>query len=56
MVDAAAGRERVVSTEIVFNSRGVSVNYGEKRALDGVSMEIDKHQATAFIGPSGCGK
>jgi phosphate transport system ATP-binding protein len=56
LADAAVGRERVVSTEMVFHSRDVSVNYGEKRALDGVSMDIGKHQATAFIGPSGCGK
>jgi phosphate transport system ATP-binding protein len=54
--DAVVGRERVVSKEMVFHSHAVSVHYGEKRALEGVSMEIGKHQATAFIGPSGCGK
>jgi phosphate transport system ATP-binding protein len=30
--------------------------YGEKRALDGISIRIHAHQVTAFIGPSGCGK
>jgi len=30
--------------------------YGNKRALNGVSMRIAKHRTTAFIGPSGCGK
>jgi phosphate transport system ATP-binding protein len=49
--DEAAG-----SHETVFEARAVSVNYGEKRALEGVTMDIGSHQATAFIGPSGCGK
>jgi phosphate transport system ATP-binding protein len=30
--------------------------YGEKRALNNVSMIIPKNKVTAFIGPSGCGK
>jgi len=30
--------------------------YGEKRALDGISIEIRQNLVTAFIGPSGCGK
>ena len=30
--------------------------YGEKRALDGISMRIHANRVTAFIGPSGCGK
>ncbi len=30
--------------------------YGEKRALDGISIEIRANLVTAFIGPSGCGK
>jgi phosphate transport system ATP-binding protein len=30
--------------------------YGEKRALNDVSMIIPKNKVTAFIGPSGCGK
>lgn len=34
----------------------LSLWYGEKQALHGISMEIPKNQITAFIGPSGCGK
>ncbi|WEK48389.1 MAG: phosphate ABC transporter ATP-binding protein PstB [Candidatus Andeanibacterium colombiense] len=34
----------------------VSVYYGEKKALDEVSIEIPSEFVTAFIGPSGCGK
>jgi len=34
----------------------VSVFYGDKRALQGVSIRIYEDLVTAFIGPSGCGK
>jgi len=30
--------------------------YGDKRAVNGISMEIEKNTITALIGPSGCGK
>jgi phosphate transport system ATP-binding protein len=30
--------------------------YGEKRALDSISLKIRSNIVTAFIGPSGCGK
>jgi len=30
--------------------------YGEKQALQNITMSIPKGQVTAFIGPSGCGK
>ncbi|GEN98829.1 phosphate import ATP-binding protein PstB [Novosphingobium sediminis] len=39
-----------------ISARGVSVYYGQKRAIDDVSIEIPKNYVTAFIGPSGCGK
>ena len=34
----------------------VTVHYGEKQALFGVTMDIPANSVTAFIGPSGCGK
>jgi phosphate transport system ATP-binding protein len=34
----------------------VCVFYGEKQALNNVSLEIYRNQVTALIGPSGCGK
>ena len=37
-------------------SRDVSVTYGEKRALNDVSLDINANQVIALIGPSGCGK
>jgi phosphate transport system ATP-binding protein len=35
---------------------GLNFYYGEKRALDGIGIEIRANLVTAFIGPSGCGK
>ena len=37
-------------------AREVSVFYGDKQALFGVSVDIPKNRVTSFIGPSGCGK
>ena len=39
-----------------MRARNVSVFYGEKQALKGVSIEVHDDKVTAFIGPSGCGK
>jgi phosphate transport system ATP-binding protein len=37
-------------------AKDVNVYYGEKRALNDVTIEIPEKSVTAFIGPSGCGK
>ena len=37
-------------------ARNVNVDYGAKRALQNISMDIEPRAVTAFIGPSGCGK
>ncbi len=39
-----------------LTARNVTVDYGAKRAIDDVSIDIDAGLVTAFIGPSGCGK
>ncbi len=39
-----------------ITARGVSVFYGDKRAIDDVSIDIAPQYVTSFIGPSGCGK
>ena len=36
-------------------ARDVSVFYGDKRAIDNVSIDITDEYVTSFIGPSGCG-
>jgi len=38
------------------SAAGVDVFYGDKQALEGVSLEIAQNKVTALIGPSGCGK
>ena len=39
-----------------LRARGVCVYYGDKKAIDEVSIDISPNYVTAFIGPSGCGK
>jgi phosphate transport system ATP-binding protein len=40
----------------VFRCQDVSVFYGEKQALKGITLDIGRQQVLAAIGPSGCGK
>lgn len=48
---------RVLSEEtIALKVRDLKLFYGEKQALNSISMDIPKNRVTAFIGPSGCGK
>jgi phosphate transport system ATP-binding protein len=37
-------------------ARDVNVFYGDKRAIDNISLDIGARQVISFIGPSGCGK
>jgi phosphate transport system ATP-binding protein len=53
---ASANGQLRVAPEVVFDAREVSVHYGAKQALTGVSLRIRRGQITALIGPSGCGK
>ena len=39
-----------------ISARGVHVDYGEKRAINNVSLDLGKNEVLAMIGPSGCGK
>ena len=45
-----------VPLQQVFEARGVSVDYGDHRAVDSVDIDIATREITAIIGPSGCGK
>lgn len=45
-----------MSETVKISARDVSVFYGEKQAIDSVSIDIATEHVTAFIGPSGCGK
>ena len=39
-----------------MRASNVSIYYGDKKAIDDVSIAIPQRYVTAFIGPSGCGK
>lgn len=39
-----------------ISTRNVNVFYGDKQAINDVSIDVDQENVTAFIGPSGCGK
>ena len=51
-----AGEDINSSREPKMSADGVSVFYGDKRAINDVSIKIYEDLVTAFIGPSGCGK
>ena len=40
----------------IFDIQDLSLWYGDKQALQDISMRIPEKRITAFIGPSGCGK
>lgn len=42
--------------KIKLEVKDLNLYYGQKRALNNVSMLIPEKKVTAFIGPSGCGK
>ncbi|HEX6399787.1 MAG TPA: phosphate ABC transporter ATP-binding protein PstB [Actinomycetota bacterium] len=70
MPDAAAADEEAIVTvdtgggtdhaddakPLIFDVNGVSVHYGDFRAVRDISLPIREHEITALIGPSGCGK
>src|SRR5207245_8741612 len=39
-----------------FQVKNLSIWYGEKRAIDNVTLGVASNAVTAIIGPSGCGK
>ncbi|WP_366919398.1 phosphate ABC transporter ATP-binding protein PstB [Hydrocarboniphaga sp.] len=60
-IDISSMERSQIPTRIEDESIAIEVDkldlyYGEKRALNSVSMKIPHKKVTAFIGPSGCGK
>jgi phosphate transport system ATP-binding protein len=41
---------------LTFRVKNLSIWYGEKRAIDAVTLDIPSNAVTSIIGPSGCGK
>ena len=59
-LDVGASSEKTLGNIHVDNprmtTRDVDVFYGDKQAIDNISLDIGSSQVIAFIGPSGCGK
>jgi phosphate transport system ATP-binding protein len=49
-------KDAETAREVVFDVAGVSVFYGDFRAVRDVTISIYRNDITALIGPSGCGK
>jgi phosphate transport system ATP-binding protein len=49
MAEAAAAEPKMRAVDL-------TVRYGDKVAVDKVSLEVHEHEVLALIGPSGCGK
>jgi phosphate transport system ATP-binding protein len=45
-----------MESDLALSIQNLAVYYGDRKALDDVSIEIYPAQVTAIIGPSGCGK
>lgn len=46
----------IPSDDVCIDVRDLSLWYGQKKALHGVSLPVRRNSITALIGPSGCGK
>jgi len=53
---AALTVNQMADRRIRLTARDVTVHYGTKQALHGISIDIPDRAVTSFIGPSGCGK
>ena len=45
-----------MDNEKIITVKDLDLYYGDHKALNGISMDIERNSITAFIGPSGCGK
>jgi len=45
-----------VSKDPIITTRNVDVFYGDKQALNGITLDVPRNKVTSLIGPSGCGK
>ncbi len=49
-------QEKPKNTNVAIETKDIDIYYGSYRAVQGISLEIERRKITAFIGPSGCGK
>ncbi len=55
-VNSAMNPTEALPPRIRLTARDVTVHYGTKQALHGISIDIPDRAVTSLIGPSGCGK
>ncbi len=51
-----ASSNGVIAPASTFQVKNMSIWYGEKRAIQDITLDIASNAVTAIIGPSGCGK
>jgi phosphate transport system ATP-binding protein len=54
--DGGEGSPETEEIALTFQIKNLSVWYGEKRAIESVTMDIPSNAVSSIIGPSGCGK
>src|SRR5438067_11951546 len=42
--------------EVIIKVRGISVQFGSTRVLDGLNLDVRRGEILGFVGPSGAGK
>ncbi|HEY7660648.1 MAG TPA: phosphate ABC transporter ATP-binding protein PstB [Actinomycetota bacterium] len=55
-IEREPGAAPAADRELVLDVEGLSVYYGDFRAVRDVTLPVGKREITALIGPSGCGK
>ncbi len=53
---ATVGEMRVENPRMSCRNVDVYYNFGEKKAINNISLDIGRNEVIAMIGPSGCGK
>ena len=51
-----AGGPSVADRPVKIDVKDLNFYYGQKRALENISIQLRANVVSAFIGPSGCGK
>ena len=50
------GRSRVPKMSAMINVTGLTKHYGDRRAVDDLSFDLEVGRVTGFVGPNGAGK